>query len=723
MSDRNQDRPDRGGLTRRDLLKALPAAGAVAAGAALTATSVGGTTHSTGTCRACLARCGVRATLRDDHVVRVEGDPASATGGFVCLHGMAIREIVHSRDRVRRPLRRVGGSLEEVSWQEAFDGIAQRLAEVKQEYGPQALAVQAGWGLVAHPMQMFLMRFCQAFGTPNFATVDSVCQSALRMGEMLTTGSKCKPDANRARTLVLWGANPTVTQPLFARVVSAAGLPGRNLLVIDPVRTEAAERATLHLPVRPGTDGALALGLMHVIVEEGLHDRSYIERATIGFDRLRELIRSYAPERVAEITSVAAPEIKRAARMIAGQGPTSIWTGLGVEHHTNGLQTVRAITALSAICGDVGVPGGSRLLTDPRRRSHGRPIPSLYQFSTPHPVPPPVAVPAIGDDRFPLFELFNRQAQANLFAKAILDDDPYPLRALILVGSNAVVTAPGSERLRRAADKLSLLVSVDPFLTASGRLADYVLPAASFAEGARGAGESGKRGALIEARHDSRTDWEIVCGLATALGLGDYFPWSTMEEAAAAPQQPYMTSGPTLLAEDPQATRGMPARFPSVSGKIELYSTTLERFGHDPLPDWNEPFETAASLGDEFPLVLVSGPRTRAYINSQFRQLPSVARKMPRPVAEIHPEVAKRVSVEDGATVVVVSPRGRVLFEARVTDRVHPGCVVIPAGWSEANANLLTDEKYLDPVTGFPGFRSGVCRIEPHAAREGSTLT
>ena len=138
-----------------------------------------------------------------------------------------------------------------------------------------------------------------------------------------------------------------------------------------------------------------------------------------------------------------------------------------------------------------------------------------------------------------------------------------------------------------------------------------------------------------------------------------------------------------------------------MSGKIELYSSTLERFGHDPLPDWREPLETAASRGPEFPLVLVSGPRTRAYINSQFRQLPSVARKMPRPLAEIHPDSAARAGVEDGATVAVVSPHGRVVFEAKVTDRVHVGCVVIPAGWNEANANLLTDEKQLDPVTGF----------------------
>jgi anaerobic selenocysteine-containing dehydrogenase len=213
--------------------------------------------------------------VRDDRVVRVEGDPASTyTRGFVCLHGLAIRELVHSSARLRRPLKRVGDSFEEVSWERAFEEIAARLSAIKEDVGPEAVAVQTGWPLVAHPILGFVHRFCHAFGTPNLATVASLCESALRIGQALTTGSKCRADVSRSRTLVLWGANPTVSAPLWARTIASTIRPGRSLIVIDPVRTDLASRATLHLQIRPGTDGALALGLMHVIVREGLFDRA-----------------------------------------------------------------------------------------------------------------------------------------------------------------------------------------------------------------------------------------------------------------------------------------------------------------------------------------------------------------------------------------------------------------------------------------------------------------
>jgi anaerobic selenocysteine-containing dehydrogenase len=322
-----------------------------------------------------------------------------------------------------------------------------------------------------------------------------------------------------------------------------------------------------------------------------------------------------------------------------------------------------------------------------------------------------VDVPPIGYDEHPLFELFNRQAQSNLFAKAILEDQPYPLRALILYASNALVTSPGSERLRRAAGKLSLLVSVDPFLTASGQLSDYVLPAATFAEGSPPQG-------MVEARHESRSDWEILTGLAAALGLERYFPWSTLEQALAAPSESYMEPQRTILAEG-SGESTIPPRFPSASGKIELYSRTLEHFGYDPLPVWKAPTEHPGGNGDEFPLVLVTGARTREYINSQFRQIPSVRTKRPYPQAEVHPTAAAGAGLRDGDLVAVVSPHGRIVLRAKITSRVHPECVVVPSGWRGANANLLTDDRVLDPVTGFPALRSGICRLERQPAQTG----
>jgi anaerobic selenocysteine-containing dehydrogenase len=714
MSEQPAEKPIRSRLSRRDLLKALPAAGAVAAGAALTATATPGTRKVAGTCRLCLNRCGIRAVVGGDRLLRVEGSPGSSTRGFICMHGMAIRELVHSRSRVRRPLKRVGGSFQEVSWERALNEIAERLVAVKDEFGPQALAVQTGWALVAHPIQGFLMRFCQAFGTPNLGTVESLCQSAARIGETLTAGSRLRADVNRARTIVLWGANPVVSHPAWARAIAAVTPTGRNLVVIDPLRTEFAAKATLHLQLRPGTDGALALGLMHVIVHEGLHNRRYIEQSTSGFDRLLERIERYDPARVATITSLSVEQIRRAARIIAGEGPTSIWTGLGIEHHEDAGQTVRAVTILAAVCGDIDVPGGYLMRTGGRARRAGQPLPSIYRMATPRPVPPPVRVPPIGHDAYPLFEMFNRQAQANLFARAILEDRPYPLRALILFGSNALVTAPGSERMRQAARKLSLLVSVDPFLTDSGKLADYVLPAATFAEGAPPQeGTTTISSPLVAERGESRSDWSILTGLAAALGLERYFPWATLEEAMAAPHERYMRAGRTLVAASVTGDNMPSPRFPTVSGKIEIYSKPLARFGYDPLPDWKVPAAYRRRDSRAFPLLLVTGPRTRVFINSQFRQIPSVRGKMPRALVELHPDTARSAGIRDGDRVAVVSPHGRIVLHAELTDRVRPDCAVVPAGWGDANANLLTDDARLDPLTGFPALRSGVCRVEP----------
>jgi anaerobic selenocysteine-containing dehydrogenase len=262
------------------------------------------------------------------------------------------------------------------------------------------------------------------------------------------------------------------------------------------------------------------------------------------------------------------------------------------------------------------------------------------------------------------------------------------------------------------------LVSVDPFLTATGQAADYVLPAATFAEGVAPPppGEPAASYPLLPEQHDSLTDWTILIRLAKALDLGHYFPWATLEEALAAPRVPYMIDARhTLLADRlPEGTR--PA-FPSASGKIEIFSRALEQFGYDPLPEWHAPGGETAPGGGMFPLILVTGPRERAYVNSQFHQIPPIALKSPRPTATVHPDTARRAGLADGDRVAVVSPHGRIVLWLSVTERVHPECVVVPAGWSEANANLLTHDAGFDPITGFPALRSGACRLE--AAPEG----
>lgn len=699
-------------LSRRGLLTLAPVAGvgAVGAGLALYGRGAEARQQVRGVCRFCLMRCGVVASVEGERLVRVEGDAASKTRGFLCIHGHALREVVHSDQRVRRPLMRKGERWVELSWPDALGEVASRLSRIRAEAGPESFAVQTGWPLVRHPLIGLLHRFCQAFGTPNLATVASLCEAAGRMGKALTVGSKYRPDLPRTRTLVVWGANPTNAAPPFAHLVAQKAQTG-NLIVVDPVRTALARESTLHLSVRPGTDGALALGMMHLLLAEGLHDRDFVRSHTVGFESLAALAREYPPERVTALTGVPRELLERAVRLMAREGPTGFWEGLGVEHHENGVQTVRAISCLDALLGHLDSPGGAVFLTPVGPRFHEEPLPALYRMTTPEPVPPPVSARPLGYDEFPLFEVYNREAQGNLLARAILEERPYPVRALMLVASNALVTAPGSKRLREAARKLELLVTVDPFLSASAELSHFVLPAATFAE-APTVDETEQevaRGGLVSPQHEAWPDWKVLFELARALGLGRYFPWSSFREAMEAPRVPFMED-PSHQPRPHPPTGAEPARFPTPSGKVEFESALVARAGRAALPVWTPP---SVSPSADFPLWLVSGPRTRAYINSQFRGIPTVQAKQPRPEVELHPQAARAAGVQQGQRVAVVTPVGRIELGVRVTEDVHPEAAVLPAGWSEANANELTDDGRLDPLSGFPAFRSGVCRVEP----------
>ncbi len=697
--------------TRRDALKAAPiaAVGAGAAGLLLHGRSRGETVKTRGTCRFCQMHCGVVCTVQGGQLLKVEGDLTSRTRGFVCEHGYALRELLHASERLSHPLVRRGSDFHEVSWDEAFGEIATRLAAVKQKFGPEALAIQTGWPFVRHPLVGFLHRFARAFGSPNVATVASLCEASLRMGQALTVGSKYAPDVRRAKTLVVWGANPWTTAPPFAHVVSRKAIDG-NLIVIDPVKTALAKEATLHLPVRPGTDGALALGFIHLAFEQGAVDQAFTRDFTLGADALRSHAAEYPLERVAQLTGLLAADIARAASLMFEHRPTSAWVGLGVEHHEGGVQAIRAISSLEALLGRFSDVESDRSLLSavPDDWSHAM-LPALYDMKTPDPVPPEVRVPPVGRESFPLFEVYNREAQGEALPRAILESKPYPVRALVLWASNALETFSGTQQWARAAEKLSLLVSVDPFLSDSARRADVVLPATTFAESAdvdaddRAVGSAG----MVPPHPGAKTDWQILVGLAQATGLGSYFPWATFGEAMAAPMKPWMLDDARQPRFDAQAEK---PRFGTPSGRVEFQSRILERAGYAALPVYTPPVEAPT---DDYPLRLVTGPRARARINSQFSQSPSIRARLPEAEVLVHPSVASAKGITHGQRVRLTSPLGQIELRAVVTADVHPECVVMPAGWAQANPNRLVDPARRDPLSGFPAFRSSRCRIDP----------
>ncbi len=697
--------------SRRELLTAVPAAaglaGAAAAGAVLLRSSKGEAKTLSGTCRLCVMQCGLIATSRAGRLERVEGDPKSLTRGFICQHAYALPEIVHHRARLKTPLIREGETLRPASWEQAYEYIRGALEKLAAEHGPQSLVLGTGWPFVRHPLVPWLQRFGAAFGTPNVYTVASLCEASGRMGRALTAGSNFWPDVRLAKTLIVWGANPPVAAPPFSQAVHGMRRPGHELIVVDVRRTDLANQANLFLQVRPGTDLALALGLIHVVLEESLEDKSFVEANCIGLDALKEVVREHRPGSVSELTSVPSEKIVEAARRFARQGPGCIWDGLGIEHHEHGVQTVRALAALQSICGYVGKEGGGVLHEPLRTDFLERPLPTHRALLTPKPVPPTPKAAPLGRDAHPLYHVFNRQAQGNLLPRAVLDDQPYPVRGLMLFGSNPLVTSPNSVRMRKALERLSLLVVADPVLSATAELAHVVLPACTFVEGEEH-GDASFRERFVPPQGQAKPDWQILFEIARSSGLGDYFPWKTLAEAHQAPLFPFL--------EDEERTfrpkRGAePPRFPTESGKIELVSGLMQRFGYDAVPTWRTP-KALSKLGADFPLLLVTGPRTRAFINSQFHHLDALTLVEREPYAEVHPSVAQKIGLSDGERVRVVTPAGDLELRLRVSDRMHPEAVVIPSGWSRGNANFLTDFEGPDPISGFPALRSQVCRLE-----------
>ena len=693
--------------TRRDLFKGAPlaAVGLGVAGLALTGKGAHVTERTVGTCRFCLMRCGIECVVEDGRLVKVEGSMSSRTRGFVCEHGFALRELVHSNDRVQHPMIRKGDSFHEVSWEEALQFIATKLSAVKAQHGARALAIQTGWPFVRHPLVNFLHRFSRAFGSPNVATVSSLCEASLRMGEALTVGSKYSADMRKAKTLLVWGANPPVTAPPFAHLVAGKARTG-NLVVIDPLRTTLAKEATLHLRVKPGTDGALALGLIHQVLTRrppGEELRAKLH----GLEELTALAAQYPLERVEQLTTVPRLDVERVAGMLIDNGPIGIWQGLGVEHHVSGVQTVRAITSLEVLCGRFEGADPRTLVSPNAPDFHAQMLPALYRMRTPDPAPPPISEQAVGHERFPLFDRYNREAQGELLADAILRDAPYPVRALILWGSNALVTSSGTQEMEAAAEKLDLLVTVDPFFSASAQRSDVVLPASTFAESPDVDADDtavAQRG-LVPVQGSSKPDYTILAELAAACGLGQWFPWKTFAEAMRVPRVEWMQDAALQPKPRPDARTD----FGTPTGKAEFVSTVLAEAGLEPLPVWTPPAETPSP---EFPLWLVTGPRPRARINSQFAQSPSVRARLKEPELLVHPSAAELAGIVHGAKIDVVSPHGRISIRAVVTEDVHPECVVMPAGWHEANPNLLISNAVRDPISAFPALRSGICRLE-----------
>ncbi|HEX78142.1 MAG TPA: molybdopterin-dependent oxidoreductase [Dehalococcoidia bacterium] len=667
-------------------------------------------------CGMCSKACGIDVHLERSTLVDIRGmkeHPMSR--GIICEKAKFARELEYSQDRLTTPPLRKNGGWVRISWDEALDILCEKLTALKASWGPEALAVYLGNSVGLRDAKHWATRFCDVYGTPNYSSVDMLCHWSRTMATVMTVGGFPVPDEINSKCIVVWGTNPRESNIVEYRDILSAQRRGAKLIVIDPRETSLARRADVYAQIRPGTDCALALGMIKVIIDEGLYDKGFVASWTVGFESLREHVGAYLPDRVSAITTVPTEVVYWAARTYAHNRPASLAQHIAIDHNTNGFQTIRALSILESITGNIDVVGGGKLV----------PGAGLSNMRLQEGIDPKT----IGLEEYPLFVTFMKIAHGMDFARAIVTEKPYPIKAMILHGSNPILTWPDSETTTRALEKLDFLVVMDIFLTETARIAHLVLPACTFLERIelcdygyfQGLPMLVLRNQIFEPLAQSYPDWRFWLELAKRMGYHEYFPWKDNEEMLDHLLKPTGISVAQLKANpagvfysQDRRQRFLQAGFNTPSGKIEIYSEALRRWGYDPLPQFVEPHESPVSdpaLAKEYPLILITGTRVGSYWHSSFRNLAGPAIRYPEPLAEINMATARGLGIGDGDRVKVETPRGAIEIKARVTKYIHPSVVSIPIGWARANANMLTSYEGRDKITGYPAFKSSLCRV------------
>jgi anaerobic selenocysteine-containing dehydrogenase len=711
----------------------------------------GGSRQVDGHCGICGSACAVRIHLEKGRIRRLTPRPGHPHG-ITCRRISRVEDILYSPHRLLYPQLGSGPrgqrSFLRIGWEEALDRVAGALREISHRYGPEAVCLYTGRGTFEQSLWEMLSpagvrETCAwsllfPFGSPNTTGAGANCYAAQGvLAPALTSGvwkADISPDIAKARLVMVWGTNPAnASPPLEMAALKRARARGVPVLVVDHRRTETVKALEARwLPVRPGTDGALALAMIQVLIEEGLYDRQFTEQWTVGFPELREYVRAFTPERAQEITCLPAAEIRRAAREIAAARGASLLFHTGLEYTSSAVQNVRAVLILWALAGSFDVPGGNLL----------RIPPWSFQVERGRRVPPPQGRQPIGADRYPLYTLFRREAQAMELPRAILENKPYPVRALLVIGASILTAYPDPALWRRALSALDFLLVVDRLPTEEGLYADIVLPACTaFEHGGYVVPDRrvALRRAVIAPLGEARSDWDIAIALAGRLGYGHLYPRSIDEmldwafagtgvdpaeldrhpEGIELPAPPmrYRKWELGLLRPD-----GRPG-FDTPSGKFEIASSLLAQHGYDALPVFQPPAEgplASPKLAREYPLVFNSGSRNKVFFNSQHHHVPSLVERYPRPLVWIHPDDAGPRGIADGDRVLVSTPRGRVAFTAHVTEDILRGVVEADAGgggllavpaWRECNVNLLTDFENRDPISGFPVYKALLCQV------------
>ncbi len=640
--------------------------------------------------RNCYSTCSMVVDTEDGRIRRIAPHPDNrATPEGVCLKGLSYYERVTSPDRILHPLRRVArsGAFERISWDAALDLMVERLERIRRESGPQSVLYYAASGTKGL-LNGVGTAFWRMYGGCT-TTYGDLCWPAGLEATRLTLGDNKHSapwDLANARLIVLWGKNSAETNVHQMPFVEQALANGGRLVVIDPRRTQTAERADLFMQPRPGTDGAIALAVAHRLIAEGWIDRAFIERHVVGFDAFADRVRGLPPERAAEIADVPVEQIEQLAEWVGAAASVTMCPGFGMQRYTNSGQTMRSLLALLAITGNIGRPGAGWVYAN--LQSH--------IFET---VKDPIAFfPPEKPDGVMRVSISTARLGRDMLAQT----DPL-LRCAWVERGNPIPQNPETNTVLKAFRALDFVVVVDQFLTDTAREADVVLPAKTMFEqsdviGAYWHPYLQLKQKVLDPPGEVKPESEIYWLLAHRLGLDEAAVRRSIPEPNDTAVDAYLAAklapfeGLTLerLREGPVLPPGHEEVafadfvFPTPSGKIELRSREAEeRWGVDPIPAYAEPVESTRRPSPEasrFPLYFMS-PNTKNGIHSQFNNLAMIRQVSPGPVAQIHPDDARLRGITDGDRVRIFNDRGMLEVEAQLDAGIRPGCVAVTNGW------------------------------------------
>ena len=694
------------------------------------------------TCVECATHCGSLVTVRDGTVVDIAPNPKHPfSQGAFCIKGIrGLKDGTYQESRPLHPLKRTGargeGKFARISWDEALDYAAENFARVRAEYGPPSLC-----GAVSNANQsrgVFLCLMLRSFGSPNWMINQDLCTGCRAVSDRATgLGIHFGEDIRNAACALVVGRNPSAADPAQWLALKELKKRGGRIVALDPARTPVCELADVWLRPRPGTDAAIAMAMIHWLIEQGCYDKDFVQTWTVGFDKLAARAANYTPARAAELTGVPADDIIAAARHYA-DGPAVLVAGHGIDAFSAGVQTARAFHCLVAVSGNLDRKGGNRRNKKPNGFRGTLEILHDPAFR----LPLEIEKQTLGADKYPLWagpEGWQTACHNPTVIEAMLTGKPYPVRALYVSGVNIAVTYPDTQRTVAALKALDFLCVVTSTMTPTALLADLVLPKTTGLEEdevmLQPAGPClDYMQAAIPPRGEARDDFWIARALIDRMAerqsiTRDLMPWRTKREYIA---YTLKESGIPLETLAAQGFATFPYRLGNFDRKIELYSEKLAKLGLDPLPDHVPPTRERIAQPDGFPLVLLTGAREKSYHHSRFREMAWARKVSPDPVLQMNPDTARAegVATDDWVALETPSGQGTCRLRIKVTDDVLPGVVRTGMGWwlPEATDDPLRGATTIninaamgyagpyDPMSGSADTRGLMCRIKRIAA-------